>query len=57
MMDYDDTYDCTYAYIEYSIPEKYQDECKRMSSGVEPETIGDKFEKVFKIIEAPILPD
>lgn len=45
--DYDDEMDCTYAYIKYSIPEKYSDLCFEMLDGKEPESIKDKFEKIF----------
>lgn len=31
--DYDDDFDCTYAYIEYNIPEQYKETAKKMFKG------------------------
>lgn len=42
--DYDDDFDCTYAYVEYNIPEKFQETAKKMFKG-EPISFGDKFNK------------
>lgn len=30
--DYDDSYDSTYAFIEFSVPEKYKEFCKKLAS-------------------------
>lgn len=42
--DYDDNFDCTYAYIEYDIPEKFKETAKKMFKG-EPVSFSDKFNK------------
>lgn len=33
--DYDDDSDCTYAYIEFSVPKEFEQVCKEFSTGVE----------------------
>ncbi len=40
--DYDDDFDCTYAYIEFSVPDKYKEEIKKFSTGVKPKTLEEK---------------
>lgn len=42
--DYDDDFDCTYAYIEYNIPEEFKETAKKMFTG-EPVSFSDKFNK------------
>ena len=42
--DYDDDFDCTYAYIEYNIPEIFKFTAKKMFKG-EPISFSDKFKK------------
>lgn len=42
--DYDDDFDCTYAYIEFEIPEKFKETAKKMFKG-EPVSFEDKFNK------------
>ena len=42
--DYDDDFDCTYAYIEYKIPKKYKETAKKMFNG-EPISLFAKFNK------------
>ena len=42
--DYDDDFDCTYAYIEYKIPEQFKETAKKMFKG-EPVSFSDKFNK------------
>lgn len=50
MRDYDDDFDCTYAYIVFSVPEKYKDLCQEMASGKDPKTFAQKFgEKMAEI--------
>lgn len=49
--DYDDDYDETYAYFEFTIPEKYRDQCKKLAKGIEPEKVGEKFQKTIKRME------
>ena len=45
LKDYDDDFDCTYAYIEFSVPKKAKELCKELSTGKNPETIQEKFTK------------
>lgn len=37
--DYDDDFDCTYAYIEFSVPEEYKEALKQLSTGEKPKTL------------------
>lgn len=46
--DWDDNYDNTYAYIEFTVPQKYQEELKKMATGVNPKSIGEKFKDIEK---------
>lgn len=50
--DYDDSYDNTYAYIEYKIPEKYKKTVLKMYKG-EPISFKEKFEKELREMEIP----
>lgn len=50
--DRDDDYDCTYAYVTFSVPEKYAEFCKGIATGVEPETLQQKFETVLAALSA-----
>ena len=43
--DYDDDFDKTYAYIEFSIPDKYKDMCKKIAPEEEPLNVSEKFDK------------
>lgn len=45
--DYDDDFDCTYAYIEFNIPDKFKETAKKMFNG-EPVSVSDKFNKELK---------
>jgi hypothetical protein len=48
--DYDDDFDCTYAYVLFSVPEKYKELCQEMASGKDPKTFAQKFgEKMAEI--------
>ena len=42
--DYDDEFDCTYAYIEYNIPEEFKETAQKMFKD-EPVSFSDKFNK------------
>lgn len=53
LKDYDDDYDDTYAYFEFSVPEKYKGMCKSMSTGKDPETVSEKFKEQIKMMEVP----
>lgn len=48
LTDYDDDFDNTYAYIEFSVPEAYQDLCRSLSTGENPQTVAEKFNNLFK---------
>lgn len=50
--DYDDDFDCTYAYIEYNIPEKFKETAKKMFKG-EPVSFSDKFKKELEEMDKP----
>lgn len=51
--DYDDDFDCTYAYIKFKVLDKYLDMCKKMATGKEPETVKEKFEKHIEEMDKP----
>jgi formyltetrahydrofolate synthetase len=50
--DYDDDFDCTYAYIEYSVPDKFKETAKKMFKG-EPVSFSDKFKKELEEMDKP----
>ena len=50
--DYDDDFDCTYAYIEFKIPEKFKDTAKKMFKG-EPVSFSDKFNEHLEKMDKP----
>jgi hypothetical protein len=50
--DYDDDFDETYAYIEYKIPEKYQETARKMFK-CEPISFHEKFEKELEDMSKP----
>ncbi len=41
--DHDDDFDCTYAYVEFSVPSEYADIVRGLSTGEAPQTIHEKF--------------
>jgi len=49
--DYDDDFDCTYAYVEFSVPEKYKEMAKGLATGEKPKTIQEKFCKSMSELE------
>ena len=50
--DYDDDFDCTYAYIEFSIPDKYKDFIKIVVENQLPvETVNEKFSNLLKELQ------
>jgi len=51
LRDYDDNFDSTYCYIEFSIPARLQAALKKLASGKEPEKLHEKFERVVKDLE------
>lgn len=42
LTDYDDSFDCTYAYIEFSVPEEYKQLIKELSTGEKPKSLKQK---------------
>ena len=52
LTDYDDDYDCTYAYIKFKVPDEYIDLCKGLATGEAPETIHQKFSKAIEAIKS-----
>lgn len=53
LSDYDDPKDETYCYFEFKVPEKYLRETQRMANGVEPLTVGEKFDKEIAEMNKP----
>ena len=52
LRDYDDDFDCTYATIEFSIPEEYQADLKQFVSGENPQTVSERFQKLFEDMQS-----
>lgn len=50
--DYDDDFDCTYAFIEYKIPDKFKETAKKMFKS-EPVSFSDKFTKELEEMNKP----
>ena len=50
--DYDDDFDCTYAYIEYNIPDEFKETAKKMFKS-EPVSFSDKFTKELEDMNKP----
>lgn len=50
--DYDDDFDSTYAYIEFSVPEKFEKILKDLVIPSEIETVHDKFTRIYKEMES-----
>lgn len=48
LSDYDDDFDCTYAYIEFSVPKEVKRLAKMLATGEKPKTISQKFEETMK---------
>ncbi len=46
--DYDDDFDCTYAYIEFNPPEEFRELFKELGSGKKPELVGEKFNSLIE---------
>lgn len=45
--DYDDDFDCTYAYIEFSVPEKFKELIGKLSTGKKPQTLKEKTDNII----------
>lgn len=50
--DYDDDFDCTYAYIEFSIPDMFKETAKKMFKG-EPMSFEEKFNNQLEEMKRP----
>jgi len=50
--DEDDSYDSTYARVWFSVPYNFLKITKGMATGLEPETIGEKFKRAFKKLDS-----
>lgn len=51
--DHDDSYDETYCYFRFKTPPIFLEQTKLMSTGVEPKTIGERFEEEIKAMQVP----
>ena len=51
ILDYDDDYDCTYAYIEFSIPDEFKEVCASMATGEELKTVKEKFDNCINYMK------
>lgn len=49
--DYDDDYDCTYAYFVFNVPEKFKKQAKFMSDKNKPKSVHEKFQGVIEDID------
>lgn len=48
LTDYDDDFDNTYAYIEFSVPKQFEKEMKALATRKEPEKLSEKFQRVVE---------
>lgn len=53
LSDYDDHKDETYCYFEFRVPEKYLKEAQSMATGVEPLSVGEKFDREIAEMSKP----
>lgn len=49
--DHDDDFDCTYAYITFTVPKEAEELCKSLTTGEKPQTIHQKFAATISAIE------
>lgn len=49
--DYDDDFDCTYAYVTFSVPQEAVELCKSLATGENPKTVGDRFQETIGAME------
>jgi len=47
LCDYDDEFDKTYAYVEFSVPKEAKELCKALAAGKEPKTLAEKFSETM----------
>lgn len=50
--DWDDDFDSTYAYVEFTVPEQWQDVCTGLATGEEPATVSARFDTLVSALEA-----
>lgn len=55
--DYDDNFDNTYAYFEFSVPDEYKKTCQSMSTGKEPMTLEQRFKETVNRMDIPGTPE
>jgi hypothetical protein len=48
---WDDDFDCTYAYIEFKVPPEAQELCKKLMTGDKPKTIHEKFQETMAAMQ------
>jgi hypothetical protein len=51
LIDYEDDFDSTYAYIEFSVPKEAEKLCKLLATGEKPKTVGEKFVETMSAME------
>ena len=51
--DYDDSFDETYCYSEFDVPEQYKKKAEKMATGVEPLNVHEKFDEAIKEMQKP----
>lgn len=51
--DHDDSFDETYCYFTFNTPEIFKEETKKMSTGENPATVSEKFDKEIKEMQVP----
>lgn len=49
--DYDDDFDCTYAYIHFSIPDEFKEICQGLATGEAPISISQRFTTLIGALE------
>jgi len=54
IQDYDDSGDCTYAYIEFSLPEKWKDDLLELSKIKSGGKVSEKFQKLIEEMNKPV---
>jgi len=50
LRDYDDDFDSTYAYVEFSVPDEYREELKNGAG--KPETVSEKFKRLIDDLDS-----
>lgn len=51
LKDYDDGFDSTYAYFEFSVPENYLELTKALATGEDPASVSDKFVQIVEEVK------